>query len=106
MGGRNPNLNLGPPLVKLLGRPIVGLRGRNNFLHRKGTHGADIGLVSEELSKGLPEVLLILDELLDCSFQIHCCLIGGGAGAGILEMRELKLVMAEGVVGCNRGLGE
>ena len=72
MGGGNPNFNFGPPLVKLLGRPIVGLRGRDNFLCRKGTCGADVGLVGEELGKGLPEVLLVLDELLDCSFSIHC----------------------------------
>ena len=72
MGGGNPNLNLGPSLVKLLGRPIIGLRGHVNFLCRKGTCGADIGLVGEELGKGLPEVLLVLDELLDCSFPIHC----------------------------------
>ena len=72
MGGGDPNLNLGPSLVKLLGRPIVGLRGRNNFLRRKGTCRADIGLVGEELGKGLPKVLLVLDELLDCFFQIHC----------------------------------
>ena len=72
MGGGDPNLNLGPPLVKLLGRPIVGLRGRNNFLCRKGTCGAKVGLVGEELGAGLPEVLLVLDELLDCSFPIHC----------------------------------
>ena len=72
MGGGNPNLNLGPPLMKLLGRPIIGLRGCDNFLCRKGTCGANIGLVGEELGKGLPKVLLVLDELLDCSFPIHC----------------------------------
>ena len=72
MGSGDPNLNLGPPLVKLLGRPIVGLRGRDNFLCRKGTCGADVGLVGEELGKGLPKVLLVLDELLDGSFPIHC----------------------------------
>ena len=94
MGGCNPDLNLGPPLMKLLGRPIIGLRGRDNFLCRKGPCGADVGLVSEELGKGLPEVLLILDELLDCSFPMHCCLIGGGAGVGFLEVREPKSVTA------------
>ena len=62
MGCGDPNLNLGPPLVKLLGRPIVGLRGRDNFLRRKGTCRANIGLVGEELGKGLSEVLLVLDE--------------------------------------------
>ena len=72
MGGGNPNLNLGPPLVELLWRPIVGLRGHDNFLCRKGTCRADVGLVGEELGKGLPKVLLVLDELLDCSFPIHC----------------------------------
>ena len=94
MGGGDLNLNLGPPLVKLLGRPIVGLRAHDNFLCRKGTCGADVGLVGEELGKGLPEVLLVLDELLDCSFPIHCWLIRGGVGAGLLETRELKSVMA------------
>ena len=92
MGGGNPNFNLGPPLVKLLGRPIVGLRGHDNFLCRKGTCGADVGLVGEELGEGLPEVLLVLNELLDCSFPIHFRLVRGGAGAGLLEMREPKSV--------------
>ena len=71
MGGGDPHLNFGPPLMKFLGRPIIGLRGRDNFLCRKGTCRANIGLVSEELGKSLPEVLLVLDELLDCSFPIH-----------------------------------
>ena len=71
MGGSNPDLDLGPPFVKLLGRPIIGLRGCNNFLCRKGTCGAGIGLVSEALGKCLPEVLLVLYELLYCSFPIH-----------------------------------
>ena len=94
MGGGNPNFNLGPPLVKLLGRPIVGFRGRDNFLCRKGTCGADVGLVGEELGEGLPEFLLVLDELLDCSFPIHFPLVRGGAGAGLLETREPKSVTA------------
>ena len=68
MGGGNPDFDLGPPFVELLGRPVIGLRGRDNFLCRKGTCGAGIGLVSEELGKGLPEVLLVLYKLLDC-----CC---------------------------------
>ena len=74
MGGCDPDLDLGPPLVKLLWRPIVGLRGRNNFLSRNSAccSRGDIGLVGEELGKGLPKVLLVLDELLDCSFPIHC----------------------------------
>ena len=72
MGGGDPNLNLGPPLMKFLGRAIVGLQGHDNFLCRKRTCGADVGLVGEELGKGLPKVLLVLDELLDCSFPIHC----------------------------------
>ena len=74
MGGGNPNLNFGPPLMELLGRPIIGLRGHSNFLCRNGTccSGGDIGLVSEELGKCLPKVLLILDELLDGSFPVHC----------------------------------
>ena len=72
VGGGNPDLDIGPPFVELLGRPIVGLRGHNNFLCRKGTCGASIGLVSEELGKGLPKVLLVLDKLLDCCFPIHC----------------------------------
>ena len=73
VGGGNPNLNLGPPLMKLPGRPIIGLRGHDNFLCRNGTccSGGNIGLVSEELGKRLPEVLLVLDELLDHSFPIH-----------------------------------
>ena len=54
--------------MELLGRPVIGLRGRDNFLCRKGTCGASIDLVSEELGKGLPEVLLVLYKLLDC-----CC---------------------------------
>ena len=74
MGGRNPNLNLGPPLVKLLGRPIIGLRGHVNFLCRNSAccGRGDIGLVGKELGECLPEVLLVLDKLLDCSLPIHC----------------------------------
>ena len=73
MGGCDPDLDLRPPLVKLPWRPVIGLRGCNNFLSRNSAccGGGNIGLVSEELSKGLPEVLLVLDELLDCSFPIH-----------------------------------
>ena len=60
--------------MKLLWRPIIGLRGCNNFLCRKGTccSGGNIGLVGEELGESLPEVLLVLDELLNGSFPIHC----------------------------------
>ena len=74
MGGGDPNLNLGPPLMKLLWRPIIGLRGCNNFLSRNETCccGDSIGLVSKELGECLPEVLLVLDELLNSSFPIHC----------------------------------
>ena len=72
MGGGNPDFDLGSPFVELLGRPVIGLRGRDNLLCRKGTCGAGIGLVSEELGKGLPEVLLVLYKLLDCCFPIHC----------------------------------
>ena len=50
--------------------------------------------MGEELDKCLPEVLLILDELLDCSFPIHCCLIVGGVRVGLLETREAKSVTA------------
>ena len=94
MGGGDPNFNLGPPLMKLLGRPIVGLRGHDNFLCRKGTCGADVGLVGEELGEGLPEVLLVLNELLDGSFPFHFRHVRGGAGAGLLETREPKSVTA------------
>ena len=34
--------------------------------------GGDICLVGEELGKCLPKVLLILNELLDGPFPIHC----------------------------------
>ena len=73
MGGGNPNLSFGPPFVELLGRPVIGLRGCNNFLCRNGTccGRGDIGLVGEELGESLPEVLLVLDELLNGSFPIH-----------------------------------
>ena len=74
MSGHDPDLDLGPPFVELLRRPIVGLRGRDNRLSRNGTccSGGDIHLVGKELGECLPEVLLILDKLLDCSFPIHC----------------------------------
>ena len=74
MGGRDPDFDLRPPLVKLLWRSIIGLRGRDNLLCRNGTccGGGDIGLVGKELGKCLPKVLLVLDELLDRSFPIHC----------------------------------
>ena len=72
MGGGNPNLNLGPPFMELLGRPIIGLRGHNNFLCRNAGCSRDsICLVGKELGKCGAEVLLVLDELLDCSFPIH-----------------------------------
>ena len=72
MGGRDPDLDLRPPLMKLLWRPVIDLRGCDNFLHRNSACGADIGLVGEELGECLPEVLLILNELLDGPFPIHC----------------------------------
>ena len=71
MGGCDPDLDLRPSLVKLLWRPIVGLRGHDNFLCRNSACGTDIGLVSEELGERLPKVLLILNELLDGPFPIH-----------------------------------
>ena len=73
MGGGNPDFDLGPPLVKFLGRPIIGLKGCDNLLCRNGTccGRGDICLVGKELGKCLPEVLLVLDELLDHSFPIH-----------------------------------
>ena len=71
MGGCNPDLDLRPPLVKLPWRPVIGLRGHDNFLRRNSTCGTDIGLVGEELDECLPEVLLILNELLDGPFPIH-----------------------------------
>ena len=68
MGGRDPDFDLRPPLVKPLWRPVIGLRGRDNLLSRNSTccGRGDIGLVGEELGKGLPKVLL------DRSFPIHC----------------------------------
>ena len=74
MGGHDPDIDLGPPLVKLLWGAIVGLRGRNNFLSRNGTccSRGDIRLMGEELGECLPEVLLILNKLLDSPFPIHC----------------------------------
>ena len=73
MGGCDPDLDLRPPLVKLLQGAVVRLRGCDNFLSRNSTccGGGNVGLVGEELGKGLPEVLLVLDELLDRSFPIH-----------------------------------
>ena len=74
MGGGDPNLDFGPPFMELLGRPIIGLRGHNNFLSRNGTccGGGEICLMGKELGECLPEVLLVLDKLLDSSFPIHC----------------------------------
>ena len=73
MGGCDPDLDLRPPFVKPLQGAIVRLRGHDNFLSRNSTccGGGDIGLVSEELGKCLPEVLLVLNELLHRSFPIH-----------------------------------
>ena len=74
MGGRDPDLDLRPPFVKLLWRPIIGLRGHDNFLSRNGAccGRGEICLVGEELGECLPKVLLILNELLDGPFPIHC----------------------------------
>ena len=51
MGNCDPDLDLGPPFVELLGRPIIVLKGHNNLLSMNGTCGGrgDIGLVGEEL---------------------------------------------------------
>ena len=59
--------------MELLWRPIVGLRGHNNLLQRKGACScqADVCLVHEELGKHGAEVLLVLDELLHSGFPIH-----------------------------------
>ena len=74
MSGRNPDLGLRPPLVKLLWGAVVRLRGCDNFLSRNSAccGGGDIGLVGKELGECLPKVLLVLDKLLDCSLPIHC----------------------------------
>ena len=95
VGCVDPNLDLGPPLMELLGRAVIGFRGCNNFLQRKGacSSGHDICLMHEELGKCNSEVLLVLDELLNSCFPIHCCLVGGGVGSGLLETREPKSVM-------------
>ena len=73
MGGVDPDLDLGPPLVELLGRPIIGLRGHNNFLNRNEGCSTqhNICLMGEELGKCGPKVLLVLNELLDHCFPIH-----------------------------------
>ena len=73
MGCVDPNLDFGPPFVELLWRPIIGLRGCDNFLWRKGACSSrcDICLVCEELGECCSEVLLVLDELLHSCFPIH-----------------------------------
>ena len=72
MGASDPDFDLGPPLVKLLQGAIVRLRGCDNFLSRNGTCcGGSICLVGKELGKCLPKILLVLYELLDCTFPIH-----------------------------------
>ena len=95
MGSVDPDFDLGPPLMEFLQRPIIDLRGHDNFLQRKGAGSswANVCLMHEELGKCCAEVLLILDELLDSCFPIHC-LVGGGMGPGFLETREPKSVMA------------
>ena len=95
MGGGNPDFDLGPPLVKFLQGAVVQLRGCDNFLSRNGTCcGGGICLVGKELGKCLPEILLVLYELLDCTFPIHFeeRLVGGSTGAGVSETREPKSV--------------
>ena len=59
--------------MELLGRAIIGLRGCNNLLLRNSTrHSWDcICHVGKELGECLPEVLLILDKLLNHCFPIH-----------------------------------
>ena len=73
MGCVDPDLDLGPPLMKLLWGPIIGLRGHNNLLWRKGASSSrcNICLVCEKLGKHSAKVLLVLDELLHSSFPIH-----------------------------------
>ena len=53
-------------------------------------------MMGKELGKCLPEILLVLYELLDCAFPIHFegQLVGGSVGAGVSETRELKSVTA------------
>ena len=74
MGGHDPDIDLGPPLVKLLWGAIIGLRGCDNFLSRNSAccSRGDIGLVGKELGECLPKVLLVLDKLLDHSLPTHC----------------------------------
>ena len=70
MGGSDPDFK--PPLMKLLWGAIIRLRGCNNFLSRNGTCcRGGICLVGKELGKCLPEILLVLYELLNCTFPIH-----------------------------------
>ena len=70
MGGGNPDLDLGPPLMELLGGAVIGLRGCNNFLCRNSRR--EICLMGKELGECLAEVLLVLNELLYGTFPIHC----------------------------------
>ena len=71
MGGRNPDLGLRPPLMKLLWRPIVKFRRWDNLLR---TSGPSCHLCSDVLLEGVMKGLLSVHELEDDVIPVsHCC---------------------------------
>ena len=71
MGGRDPDLGLGPPFMKLLWRPIVKFGCRDNFLRMSGPSSC---LCGDVLLQGIVEGLLPIGELEDDIIPVsHCC---------------------------------
>ena len=71
MGGRDPDLGLRPPFVKLLWQPIVKFRRWDNLLRMSSPSSC---LHSDILLQGIVEGLLPISELEDDVIPVsHCC---------------------------------
>ena len=71
MGGRDPDLGLRPPFMKLLWQPVVKFGHRDNLLRTSGPSSCLCGNV---LLQGVVEGLLPVGELKDNVIPVsHCC---------------------------------
>ena len=70
MGGCDPDLGLQPPLMKLLWRPVVKFRRRDNLLRMSSPSSC---LRSDILLQGVVEGLLPIGELEDNIIPVSHC---------------------------------
>ena len=70
MGGRDPDLGLQPPFMKLLWQPVVKFGCQDNFLR---TSSPSSCLCSDILLQGVVEGLLAIGELEDDVISISHC---------------------------------